>query len=78
MEKLVEFAVSGFWPFVGSLIMLYTVLFFVTNGILKISSRFLRFLNIAFRGWPPAHLDADGDWNSPKKNEESTETGQQS
>ena len=24
--------------------------------------RFFRFLILAFRGWPPLHLDADGDW----------------
>ena len=29
-------------------------------------SRMLRSRNIAARGWPPAHLDADGD---PVKNE---------
>ena len=25
-------------------------------------NRYLRSKNIAARGWPPAHLDADGDW----------------
>lgn len=29
---------------------------------IKLGSRILRTLNIAVRGWPPAHLDADGDW----------------
>ena len=28
--------------------------------------RMIRSINIAIRGWPPQHLDADGDW---KKNE---------
>jgi hypothetical protein len=28
----------------------------------KIVVRMLRTINIIFRGWPPAHLDADGDW----------------
>lgn len=28
----------------------------------KIINRIIRSINIAIRGWPPAHLDADGDW----------------
>ena len=28
----------------------------------KLISRMLRSINIAIRGWPPEHLDADGDW----------------
>lgn len=24
--------------------------------------RFFRMISVALRGWPPAHLDADGDW----------------
>lgn len=29
---------------------------------LKIINRLIRHRNIVARGWPPAHLDADGDW----------------
>lgn len=35
-----------------------------------IFNRILRSINIALRGWPPAHLDADGDWREEKKKEE--------
>lgn len=28
----------------------------------KLISRVLRLLIVAIRGWPPHHLDADGDW----------------
>ena len=28
----------------------------------KVVNRFLRHLNIRRAGWPPTHLDADGDW----------------
>lgn len=28
----------------------------------KLGGRMLRSINIAIRGWPPAHLDADGDF----------------
>lgn len=34
----------------------------ILEVILKSISRFLRVLLVAIRGWPPPHLDADGDW----------------
>lgn len=36
------------------------------NCIKDCWNRFLRHLNICNNGWPPSHLNADGDW----KNEE--------
>lgn len=29
-----------------------------------------RMVNVALRGWPPAHIDADGDWTPEPKSEE--------
>ena len=34
----------------------------VSRGVLSIFTRAIRHLNIRKAGWPPAHLDADGDW----------------
>lgn len=34
----------------------------IANSILFTIRRVLRALNISFRGWPPVHLDADGDF----------------
>jgi hypothetical protein len=31
-------------------------------------NRILRTIKVASRGWPPAHLDADGDWKPVKEN----------
>lgn len=28
----------------------------------RLLNRLFRHLNVRARGWPPAHLDADGDW----------------
>lgn len=28
----------------------------------KLVTRILRTVKVTVRGWPPAHLDADGDW----------------
>ena len=37
------------------------------NLIFRISNRFFRVLKVWVRGWPPPHLDADGDWKPEKK-----------
>jgi len=31
------------------------------RGLVILALRAFRFCNILFRGWPPTHLDADGD-----------------
>lgn len=34
-------------------------------------SRWMRHKNIVAQGWPPAHLDADGDWKpEPEKGDD--------
>lgn len=35
--------------------------------VFKCWNRFLRHLNIRSKGWPPAHLDADGDFPIAKE-----------
>lgn len=48
------------WPFVllpGALLSLARTLVFRTY----------RFVLVLARGWPPAHLDADGDWDLSDK-----------
>lgn len=37
--------------------------------VAKMFGRILRSINIAIRGWPPAHLDADGDWKPEPETE---------
>lgn len=39
---------------------------------LKVVNRWIRHRNIIVAGWPPAHLDADGDWK-PKESTESND-----
>lgn len=62
LVKLIELVLSGFWPWLGFC--------FIGGAIIDVAakcwSRFLRHLNVRKHGWPPSHLDADGDW----KNEE--------
>lgn len=61
-----KFACSGFWTFIGVSILSSTFLYFGVNGILRLFSRFFRLLSVSFRGWPPSHLDADGDFHASK------------
>lgn len=37
------------------------LLYYLVNGIIRLSSRLFRMVMVSIRGWPPAHLDADGD-----------------
>jgi hypothetical protein len=62
-----RFIFSGFWVFLGHLVLLGMVLnaFIITPLRLFIRSR-----NIKRHGWPPPHLNADGDFNKKDDNEE--------
>lgn len=40
----------------------YFLAFWAIYFVPSIALRTLRAINIVIRGWPPAHLDADGDW----------------
>ena len=61
MIELLKYATSGFWVFIGTFLLLSTILHFGVNGILRITSRLIRMVMVLLRGWPPAGLDADGD-----------------
>ncbi|PSR54172.1 hypothetical protein AHMF7605_11890 [Adhaeribacter arboris] len=69
INKILEIAFSGFFPFLGMTILLNGFAYFAVNGILRIVHeifrfwlRFMRMLMVRKHGWPPPHLDADGDW----------------
>jgi hypothetical protein len=53
-------AVNGFW--------FWLVVFMLTGGLINLTGvifqRLFRTITVLFRGWPPSHLDADGDWKS--------------
>jgi len=50
----------GALPWYTGLTLLW-VLLGVMSLVAHIMNRILRSINIAIRGWPPAHLDAEGD-----------------
>lgn len=56
-----QHATSGFWVFVGTFLILSLTLKLGAALIFKCWNRLLRTVKVALRGWPPAHIDADGD-----------------
>lgn len=64
--KLLEFIFSGFWVFLGSLI----IIGICANLIANIWNRFWRHWNIRKHGYPPPHCDADGDFKKEKDEED--------
>lgn len=67
MLELLKFACSGFWTFCGVALLLNGFFYFMVNMILRVWSRFMRYLMVSKHGWPPSHLDADGDWKEEPK-----------
>jgi hypothetical protein len=67
MLEILKFTLSGFWIFCGSYALISMVLYFVVNGIVRILARFFRMITIPLRGYPPSHVDADGDWPTLSK-----------
>ncbi len=61
------FGWTAFWVFV----MLIAGFFTLTRIIFfLLPNRILRTINVWKHGWPPEHLDADGDWKpEPESNE---------
>lgn len=56
--EIIQYILSGFWRFFG-----FLVLFILSiNFLFKCWSRVWRHMNIRKHGWPPSHLDADGDF----------------
>lgn len=64
MEEILKITFSGFWSFVGMTILLYGLFYFIVNGAMRVWARFMRMLMVRKHGWPPSHLDADGDFKA--------------
>lgn len=62
MLEILKYTFSGFWTFIGCYAIVACILYFTANIIV----RFFRLIQILFRGWPPNHLDGDGDFNDEK------------
>lgn len=61
--ELIEFIFSGFWVFVGSLLIIF-VPFAFTNAIID---SILKHRTIRKHGYPPEHCDANGEFKKEDK-----------
>jgi hypothetical protein len=59
--NLLEIMFSGFWQFIGCWILLGSAFYGTLRFLFLVINRSLRAGNIRKQGWPPLHLDADGD-----------------
>lgn len=60
MEAL-KFIFSSFWIWVGFMLMINLVLYFIVNMILKMYNKKVKHKTLRMIGYPPEHCDADGD-----------------
>ena len=65
--ELIKWSCGGFWRFIGAYGLIGMFLYFTINFTLRIVSRILRVINITINGYPPTHLDADGDFKEEIK-----------
>lgn len=61
--EIVKFIFSSFWIWFGAF-MLLSIPF---ESIVRIVTLLIRGSNISKHGWPPTHLDADGDFRKEKE-----------
>jgi hypothetical protein len=67
--EILQLIFKTFWHFLGSLLLIYLLLYFGVNASLRAYTRTLRFFMVLRAGWPPAHLDADGDFSEVENDE---------
>lgn len=61
MSEILKFA-GEHWFLAWSALWLAWIPYFALAITAKLVNRVFRMVMVSARGWPPAHLDADGDW----------------
>lgn len=64
--EILKYVLSDFGRFLGSLILLLVICYFLTLPVRLL----IRHLNIRKQGWPPEHLDGDGDFKNDDKDDD--------
>lgn len=66
----VEFTATS--PFLATTLAFWVLViaYFLVVVVARLFGRVLRMVMVALHGWPPAHLDADGDWRPAPKGDE--------
>lgn len=62
MKTLIEFASDSPW-------LTFFLAWLLVDLLMKVIGRGYRTIMVSVRGWPPAHLDADGDWKKEERDE---------
>lgn len=62
MDEAFRFATAQPWCAFGLALIVLSAFVTPFRCALLIYNRRRRSMNIIAKGWPPAHLDADGDW----------------
>jgi hypothetical protein len=62
---------GAFFTFAAdSPVLTFCLFYMATRTMFLFYNRTLRTINVAINGWPPEHLDADGDWKPEPEKEE--------
>ena len=64
MIEILKYSTSGFWIFCGCYALITMILYFLVNGVVRFFIRLFRAIMVSIHGWPPSHLDADGDFKN--------------
>lgn len=67
MEPLLNFMSNHVFL---AFIMICSAYYLLRFVLFSLPNRFIRHLNIRAQGWPPAHLDADGDFKPEKEKDD--------
>ena len=59
-----ENSFTGFLFFIAIIPTISWHIIIIFNKINDLVTKFIRMVNIIMRGWPPSHLDADGDFQT--------------
>lgn len=60
MNNFYQFASDSPW-------LTFFLAWLITHFVFVVINRFLRTIKVLAAGWPPEHLDADGDWKSEEE-----------
>ncbi len=62
VKYILDIAFQGFWSWLGVFFLVIGILNSILRFVFKVWNRFMRMIMVRKNGWPPSHLDADGDW----------------
>ncbi|KKN88797.1 hypothetical protein LCGC14_0244040 [marine sediment metagenome] len=65
-EHWIFFGWTAFW---GLIFLILCTFQFLRTIFFVLPNRILRTIKVTMQGWPPEHLDADGDWKPEPKTE---------